>query len=155
MPAASSAAATKVSESATTMPDKAASPTAARPAGIRRARDVLADGAASVRRGQLAGATRLGTRASIAGPHSLASTDWPAATKSTIHRRSAEATASSGSRRAACSRLQAMRMRRRSKPVDKDARHLSREQGREGLDHEHGRGRRGGPVSWNTTPAGR
>ena len=82
MPATSTAAATNVSASTATMPVNPAKPTATPPSGAPTSRATFWLTAVSAfAADSWPGATRLGMRASVAGPHSLASTAWPAATR--------------------------------------------------------------------------
>ena len=144
MPATSTATATNDSASTTTTPVEAAQRD--REAAERRAHqpgDVLADRAERVRRGKLAGhdqARHEGQRRRAADPreHGLAGgdeVDDPQA----VGRGDRE------------ERQQERRLEQRAgdedptavDPVHQDARHLADEQGRDRLDHEHGRGREG------------
>ena len=82
MPATSTATATNESASTTTTPVRPPSATARPPSGEPTSRAMFWLTALSAfADASWPGSTRLGTSASVAGPQTLASTDWPAATR--------------------------------------------------------------------------
>ena len=138
--------ATNVSASTITMPVRP--PSADGEAAERRPdepRDVLARPRSSAfAAASWPGATRLGTRASVAGPQTLR--EHGLAGRDEVHDPQAVGRGD-GEEREQENRLEE---RRRDEdpaavdPVHQDARHLADEQGGDRLDHEHRRGRQGG-----------